>query len=283
MKKVIIGIPVFNGAEYIEETLESLKKQSFKDFTVLISDNCSTDNTAKICKQYSLNDHRFIYKCHDTNLGPLANFKYILDQIDSQYFMFLGHDDSLSLNFLEICVKYMDENVDISISSGQTLYYDQKIFLSKGVIHNHLQKHSGLRLMDYYFKVKDNGIFYGLMRMQMVDKKMFTGEFASDHHWVARLILKGKSKILIRCKVNRQIGEASSKYASNFSSKLIINQANTYLKIVFINFKKMYVENTIGVNSFIGVLIIVVIRWYVKRFIGIKQFQLKNWLKKSFL
>jgi len=284
LKKVIIGIPVYNGAEYIRDTLESIQKQTFQNFLVLIADNSSTDDTNKICSDFVNTDERFKYTCHETNLGPVLNFKYILDQIDSEYFMFLGHDDLLSDNFLELCVNHLDCNKGTSITSGAPLYYDNKSFIGKGVIHNHSQNNAGLRLINYYYKVKDNGIFYGLMRMEMVDKKIFSEkcDFAFDHHWVAMLILKGKSKVFKSCNLHREVGLASMEHGSSISSRLIINQANLYLKTALYFSKKMLEEKTIGILSFFGIFIIIVSRWYVKRFLGIKQFQIRKWLKKTF-
>ena len=282
MSRVIIGIPVYNGSEYLAKTLKSIQNQSFKDFTVLISDNLSTDNTRRICSEFFEKDERFKYTCHETNLGPEANFKYILDQVDSEYFMFLGHDDWLSDNFLELCIDYLDCNGDTSITSGAPLYYDNTTFKGKGIIHNHAQNNAGLRIMDYYYKVKDNGIFYGLMRMDMVDKKIFSGEFAFDHHWVAMLILKGNSKVFKNCNLHREVGLASMEHGSSISSRLIFNQAHLYLKTVLYSTKKMLEEKTIGILSFLGIFIIIVFNWYIRRFLGIKQFQIRKWIRGVF-
>ena len=193
MKKVVIGVPVYNGSDYICDALKSIQRQTFQNFSVLISDNCSTDNTRKICSEFVANDNRFNYICQDLNIGAPANFNYLLNQTDSEYFMFLGHDDWLSDNFLKLCVDYMDSNKDTSITSGVPLYYDKNSFYCIGVAHNHYQESSGLRLMGYYYKVRDNGIFYGLIRMKMIDKEIFNGEAGDDHHWIAGFISQGKS------------------------------------------------------------------------------------------
>ena len=59
LKKVIIGIPVYNGAEYIRDTLESLQRQTFQNFLVLISDNLTTDNTRSICSEFFEKDELY--------------------------------------------------------------------------------------------------------------------------------------------------------------------------------------------------------------------------------
>ncbi len=46
--RVTIGVPVYNGAQYLEQMLDSILTQSFADFEVVVSDNCSTDRTPEI-------------------------------------------------------------------------------------------------------------------------------------------------------------------------------------------------------------------------------------------
>ena len=51
--QVSIGMPVYNGDQYIREALDSLLAQTFTDFELIISDNASTDRTSEICREYA--------------------------------------------------------------------------------------------------------------------------------------------------------------------------------------------------------------------------------------
>ena len=51
--RLTIGLPVYNGENFLTESLESLLGQTYDDFELIISDNASTDRTADICKQYT--------------------------------------------------------------------------------------------------------------------------------------------------------------------------------------------------------------------------------------
>lgn len=53
---VSIGMPVYNGADVIEQAIESVLSQSFRDFELIISDNASTDRTEEICRRYAAED-----------------------------------------------------------------------------------------------------------------------------------------------------------------------------------------------------------------------------------
>ena len=58
---VSIGLPVYNGEDFLKYALDSLLSQTFRDFELIISDNASTDNTPKICQEYVLRDKRIRY------------------------------------------------------------------------------------------------------------------------------------------------------------------------------------------------------------------------------
>ena len=89
---VTIFLPVYNGANYIQQAIDSVLAQSYTNWTFLIVDNCSTDNTAEICKPY-LTDPRFQYILNETNLGVHGNFHKALSLCKTTYFAYLSHDD----------------------------------------------------------------------------------------------------------------------------------------------------------------------------------------------
>lgn len=89
---VTIFLPVYNGANFIRQAIDSVLAQSYTNWTFLIVDNCSTDNTAEICKPY-LADPRFKYVLNETNLGVHGNFHKALSLCDTTYFAYLSHDD----------------------------------------------------------------------------------------------------------------------------------------------------------------------------------------------
>lgn len=89
---ITIFLPVYNGANFIKEAIESVLTQTYTNWKFLIVDNCSTDNTAEICQPY-LADSRFKYVLNETNLGMYGNFHKALNLCDTTYFSFLSHDD----------------------------------------------------------------------------------------------------------------------------------------------------------------------------------------------
>jgi len=88
-----MGMPVYNEDKYIGQAIEYLLAQTFKDFILIISDNASTDKTQQICEYYAKKDKRIIYIRHKENKGSLFNYRYVLEQAKTPYFVWsFGHD-----------------------------------------------------------------------------------------------------------------------------------------------------------------------------------------------
>lgn len=109
---VSIGLPVFNGENYLAETLDSILRQTYSDFELIISDNASTDRTAAICEEYQEKDFRIIYSCNETNLGAGPNYDLCFKKARGKYFKWAAHDDLIAPDFLEKTVQQMEREPD---------------------------------------------------------------------------------------------------------------------------------------------------------------------------
>ncbi|MCW8844018.1 MAG: glycosyltransferase [Rhodobacteraceae bacterium] len=102
---VSIGLPVFNGADFLTEALESILAQDFEDFELIIADNASTDDTPNICQRYADRDDRITYIRHPKNMGAAKNYNYVVHASRGTYFKWAAHDDVLAPGFLTACLK----------------------------------------------------------------------------------------------------------------------------------------------------------------------------------
>jgi glycosyltransferase involved in cell wall biosynthesis len=114
MSKISILIPAYNSAFRIKECLESLSRQSSKNFTLLISDNNSSDNTVAIIEEYIYSSSHpcFLYK-QSENLGRPQNFLYLLGKVDTEFFFFLDSEDMLSDDYVKNLEFEMAKNPDV--------------------------------------------------------------------------------------------------------------------------------------------------------------------------
>ena len=110
MPRVTVGIPVYNGAQLLAETLDCLRRQSFGDFVVNICDNASTDATPEICAAYARRDSRFRHIRHETNIGALPNFMAARDSAETELFMWRAFDDLSDDNYIEELVAVHDRH-----------------------------------------------------------------------------------------------------------------------------------------------------------------------------
>jgi glycosyltransferase involved in cell wall biosynthesis len=113
--KVSLGIPVYNGENYLSVCLESLLGQTFTDFEIIIVDNASTDRTAEICQEFAQQDDRIRYHRNSTNIGPIRNFDRAFQLATGTYFKWCAHDDLCAPEFLEKCVEILDADPNVSL------------------------------------------------------------------------------------------------------------------------------------------------------------------------
>jgi glycosyltransferase involved in cell wall biosynthesis len=88
--KISVILPVYNGSEFLEETLDALADQDFEDFEVLCIDDCSTDHSSRIVAQYSQRDARFRSLKTPDNLGIVPKvMNYAAPFVRGAYFVYI--------------------------------------------------------------------------------------------------------------------------------------------------------------------------------------------------
>ncbi len=122
---VSIGLPVFNGAKFIRSALDSLLEQTFENFELVISDNCSTDETEVICRAYAAQDKRIRYHRHKENRGAIWNFNHVFELSTGTYFKWAASDDICSPTFLERCVDVLNNDKSITWCHTQSAKTDE--------------------------------------------------------------------------------------------------------------------------------------------------------------
>lgn len=100
---VIACIAAYNSEEFIERTLQCLENQNYNNFRVLISDDCSTDNTVSIIQSFISNDDRFILFQQEKNLGWVDNVNFLMKKAVTQgkYMFIMPHDDQISFDYIQ--------------------------------------------------------------------------------------------------------------------------------------------------------------------------------------
>lgn len=119
-----IGVPVFNGEDFLVDCLDSIASQDHEDWNVLISDNASSDATPEICREFVRRDERFSYVRQPVNLGAAGNYNYVMDNSVGDLYKMAAHDDCLAPGFLRLCVEALDGRPDAVLAFPRTRYID---------------------------------------------------------------------------------------------------------------------------------------------------------------
>jgi len=113
--KASIIIPIYNAEKSIQTALDSLVVQSEPDFEVLMIDDCSTDNTAEICKKYNEKDRRFKPVSLSVNMGASAARNIGINKATGDYLMFMDSDDTVQVDFVKKLIDTsLQNNADIT-------------------------------------------------------------------------------------------------------------------------------------------------------------------------
>lgn len=193
--KVSIGMPVFNGEQFIRGALDSLLGQSFSDFELIISDNASIDGTERICREYADRDQRISYVRQPSNLGPVANFKFVLDEARGEYFMWAACDDTRSPDFIELNFKFLSENPEYVASTSPNGFED-RIFDERTFVNFALDGEIFQRFIRFFdFCWDSHGIFYSLVRTNVLRGCEVIGLSYIAVDWAIDLYLASKGKI----------------------------------------------------------------------------------------
>lgn len=112
---VSIITPCYNAAQTLEETIASVKRQTYHNWELLIVDDCSNDESVSILKQEAINDPRVRYITLETNMGPAGARNEALRRAKGKYIAFLDSDDLWVSEKLSKQVAFM-EKYDLSFS-----------------------------------------------------------------------------------------------------------------------------------------------------------------------
>lgn len=132
--KVSVCIPTYCGSKTVGPAIDSVLRQTFVDFELIVIDDCSNDDTPNIVK--SFNDPRIYYLRNERNLGPQENWNRCLNLANGQYFKLLPHDDLLHPRCLERQVAVLEsdheENFALVFCAREVIGPDGKVLARRG-------------------------------------------------------------------------------------------------------------------------------------------------------
>jgi glycosyltransferase involved in cell wall biosynthesis len=175
MKLVSIGMPVFNDKPFLSKSLESILNQTYSNFELILSDDCSTDGSAKVCEEYASRDNRIKYVRQEHNIGISRNMEFLLRQAKGDYFMWAGDDDLWDSEFISIHVNTLENSPSAISAFCPYLFIDEDdkvLQYPPPRNRSYESRFSLIRLLKltYYW---DDGFGYGMFRREKIQNVKF--------------------------------------------------------------------------------------------------------------
>jgi glycosyltransferase involved in cell wall biosynthesis len=195
--EISIGLPVYNGENYLEQAIESFLDQSFGNFELIISNNASTDSTHEISLKYSNADKRIRYYQNSVNLGATRNHNRVFELAVGKYFKWAGHDDIYAREYLQKCQKVLNEQQEVVLVYPKTIIIDgcgrEIEHYEDGFNLRYLQPSLRLRHILRHPLSKLLNPPLGLTRSECLRKTRLLGNYyAADRVILAELALQGQ-------------------------------------------------------------------------------------------
>lgn len=193
--KVSIGVPVFNGEKYLPAALNSLLRQDFENFELIISDNASTDGTQEICQQYAAKDKRVRYVRNATNIGASGNYNQVFTLSRGEYFKWAAHDDECEPSFVRRCLEVIEQAppsvilvypcTDMIDERGQVRFQGDD-YLGSMSSRPHQRFTKFLKHISLAYPL------WGIIRPAYLRQTRLMGCFHADYVLLAELVLRGQ-------------------------------------------------------------------------------------------
>ena len=198
MPRVSVIVPVYNARLYLDRCIISILQQSFSDFEAIFIDDCSTDRSSSIVRQFARNDSRITLNVHGENRGPGAARNTGVAAARGDYVTFVDSDDFIVPNLLERMICASDDGkFDIVETGCQFIDHEDNIlwdYTPPSMMIENLAADP-----DNVFLVREWGVTQKLWRKSLFqnDNPFPEGVFWEDIATVPTLIVNAQSLVRI--------------------------------------------------------------------------------------
>ena len=176
---ITIIVPIYNSQKYLEQCIESIINQTYKNLEIILINDGSEDESLNICNKYKKIDNRIIV-INQENSGVSVARNSGLKKASGEWISFVDSDDWIEKKFCEILIKNATENnVDVVFSGYNKVYKDE---ISKINVSNGVKKYSS---EEFLIKVLNVQTSYGFIHMKLIKKSVINNIFFESELKVA--------------------------------------------------------------------------------------------------
>ncbi len=201
-KTIDILLATYNGEKYVAEQIDSILNQTYKNIHLIISDDCSTDNTRKILSQYE-NNERVEIHLQENNLGYIKNFEFLLKQVKNELYMLSDQDDFWLKEKVEKSLELM-KNEKCDMIFGDLEVVDKNLKTMYASFDDFMLLNRKIRNQINSYKL--NYLYNCVTGCTILAKKKFMNkvlplpnesEYVAHDHWIGLMMsIYGKTKYM---------------------------------------------------------------------------------------
>jgi len=271
---ISVGIPTFNRPNELKRTLEMITGQTYQNLEIIVSDNATAGSeVANVMNSFCQLDDRITFFRQDLNVGPTANFQFVLDRARGDYFMWCADDDWRDSYFVEKLWSKLQDKPDAalafcnfeernSVGLRQLKYPDHLQYLNAFTDLSRCK-----RLWNFFRQDERLGkanLLYGLVlrsRLAPLRLQAFVEKHGFDYMdnlLVYRLLMQGplalEPSLLYACTV----GNVKDYKVSETETTVIPKQGRWHRRFKLWAYYLSYVRLTPGLLKFVPLLVMLV-------------------------
>ncbi len=191
---ISVGVPVYQGEQFLDETLYALRKQDYPNLEIVISDNASTDRTSEIIAHHESDDERVRSIHQDTNIGAAENYNEVFRASSGVFFAWNAHDDLTTSDFFRLGCEALDSDPIAVVAIARPFRVDidgeklEEFDISEDLysVEPHVRFRAAARSAPA-------SLIFGIYRREQLESTGLHGHFAgSDRNLVAEAMLYGR-------------------------------------------------------------------------------------------
>ena len=283
-QKIDVLLATYNGEKYLKEQIDSILNQTYTNIRLIISDDCSKDNTRSILKEYEQKDDRVKIYYQEKNQGYIKNFEFLLKQVESDIYMLSDQDDVWLPEKIEKTYQTLKEK-DADLVFGDLEVVDEKLDTMYPSFNEYMLLNR--KIEKYIDSYKVNYLYNCVTGCTVMSKKDFIekvlpvpskSKYVAHDHWLGiiisingKLIYMPEKYIKYRQHGNNEIG--TNKISHGFTK---LEQVRKLFIEVKLGVFETYVENAEKFPEKLQELNIQSYN-YFKMIENKKNFNFKNW------
>lgn len=220
MTKPLVSVimPVYNCENYLRLALDSITNQTYKNLEIIVVDDCSSDNSWEIIKEYEARDDRIKAYKNKENSKIVATMNFAISKSTGKYLARMDGDDEKVSDSIESQVAFMEKNEDVVVVGGTVEICDEEM----NTLNNRSYLTTDREIRSKIFRFSPFAHAAIMMRAQLVPNEPYKLNWAEDYDLYFRLGALGKfanlEKTIYRVRTHKQsVSRTKARHQENLT------------------------------------------------------------------